>query len=462
MNTMQQFNEMMKKDNQPRQIVAVFGGGVAGAEAAFQLSKRGIYSILFEQQVLPYGKIEEGLPKWHIKLRNQEEQKIDEKLSSPNVIFVPKTRFGRDISLKEVLEWGFSAVLLAVGAWHDRRLPVSGIDDYIGRGFHYQNSFVSWFNHKHEPEYSGPCCEIRDNAVVIGGGLASIDVAKILMLETTRAALQKRGIREDIFTLEREGIPAVLKRHGLSWKKLGLKGCTLYYRKRVEDMPLTPLPEKADSGRLEKIYQLRKRILNNFMQNYLFSIQECHTPVDKIIENDRLAGIVFQKTDSGGTGPLSGGKVVRVASPLVISSIGSVPEPAGEIPLEGEMLSVEDPASGRIRGYGNVFAVGNAVTGRGNIRESLTHSREITGEIIRNYLDPDEENFSDYVRQRENDTAEMVSHVADSLASTPKLSLEKVSEILKKIEMRQHQVGYSGNYEKWIQENRPIRLEELD
>ena len=43
-----------------------------------------------------------------------------------------------------------------------------------------------------------PVFEPLDDAIVIGGGLASIDVAKLLMLETTRAKLRERGIEEDI------------------------------------------------------------------------------------------------------------------------------------------------------------------------------------------------------------------------------------------------------------------------
>jgi flavin-dependent dehydrogenase len=72
----------------PGHFVAIVGGAVAGSEAAYRLSQRGIYSVVFEQNALPYGKIEDGLPMWHVKLRNSEERKIDDKLTQPCVFFV--------------------------------------------------------------------------------------------------------------------------------------------------------------------------------------------------------------------------------------------------------------------------------------------------------------------------------------------------------------------------------------
>jgi len=56
-------------------FIAIVGGAVAGSEAAYQLAIRGFRVVVFDQNMLPYGKIEDGLPKWHDKLRNKEEEK---------------------------------------------------------------------------------------------------------------------------------------------------------------------------------------------------------------------------------------------------------------------------------------------------------------------------------------------------------------------------------------------------
>ena len=98
--------------------------------------------------------------------------------------------------------------MLAVGAWRDRPLPLSGVDRYVGRGLAYQNPFVYWFNHYPEPDYRGPQVRSRTSALVIGGGLASLDVVKILMLETVTRALAAGDRRRTSTTWNAWGLPA--------------------------------------------------------------------------------------------------------------------------------------------------------------------------------------------------------------------------------------------------------------
>lgn len=443
-------------------IIAVIGAGIAGSEAAFQFAQRGIPVVIFEQNALPYGKIEEGLPKWHVNLRNKEEEKIDQKLQHPLIRFVPKTRLGRDFHLTDLPEWGFSAVLLAVGAWRDRPLPVPGIEAFRGKGLIYQNELLAWFNHYHEPDYRGPRFQITDGAVVIGGGLASLDVVKILQLETTRQALAERGYSSDILTLEREGIPAVLQSLGLRWQDLGLNGCTLYYRRRIEDMPLAPISPKADHARRERMYQLRRRILKNYQDKYLFQVREQSVPVDIVVKDGHLAGLVMQHTEvTDGGVRLVPDKTFTVETQLVISSIGSVPEPLREIRMEGELLAIEDAASGKLRGFGNVFALGNAVTGKGNIRESYTHGKKVAKYVYQEHLSPEEEVTGGYAHIREENSRIQVNRISELISGQPAVTAEARERLDEKIRELQQAAGYKGDYSRWIEAHRPARLEEM-
>jgi ferredoxin--NADP+ reductase len=447
----------------PGHFVAIIGSGVAGSEAAYHLSQKGIQVALFEQHRLPYGKIEEGLPKWHVKLRNQEEKKIDDKIQSPHIHYIPKVRLGKDFTISQLLEWQFSAVLIAFGAWRDRPLPIENIDDYFGRGLYYQNPLVSWFNHKHEPDYSGPDFHLADNAIIIGGGLASLDVVKIAMLETVADALAQQNKPVDILTLEKDGIGDTLKNLKLNLSDLGLQGCTLYYRRRIIDMPLAPMPPKATAERKEKVYQVRERILKNYQQKYLFRVEECWQPVDKIVKEGRLNGIVFQRTThvSGKTSGTDGERI-RVESPLVISSIGSIPEKIPGLPYSHELLAIENHSTGQIKGFNQVFAIGNAVTGRGNIRESQVHGRDMSLQLMNNYLGLEDKALEKMVARNEHDTAEQARKISREVKKNDPLSRNQTEFIFKQIKEMQTRVGYAGNYKKWIKQNRPVRMEEMN
>ena len=63
-------------------MLVICGGAVAGSEAARLFAERGALAIVFEQNARPYGKIEDGLPRWHAKLREKEYARIDENLDT--------------------------------------------------------------------------------------------------------------------------------------------------------------------------------------------------------------------------------------------------------------------------------------------------------------------------------------------------------------------------------------------
>lgn len=444
-------------------VIAIFGGAVAGSEAAAQLSARGKQVVVFDQNALPYGKIENGLPKWHYKLRDRQEGLINEKLNHPLVHFVPNIKLGRDVSFNEIVnEWGFSAVLLATGAWADRPLPIEGINDYENKGLYYQNPFVAWFNHNHDPGYKGRWYDIPDGAIIVGGGLASIDVAKIVMIETTRQALEKRGITVNALELEHKGIPKVLDEHGLQFSDLGLKGCTLFTRRDVGGMALTPMPENPTPEEREKAMKTREKLMSKVREKFLFNLETHRAPVNKIVENGRLAGLVFEETRD------ENGRLVSIPdsrreyrAPLVISSIGSIPEKIPGLPYEGDIFKVDDRRQGKISGFDNVFALGNAVTGRGNIRESVIHSRQVSETIVDQFLVVNEQDYNTLFQAAEERAKVRIDAMMQSLEVCELKPEGKVQEILKKVEALQKKVGYDGDYDKWIKNHLPPRLENM-
>ena len=444
-------------------VVAIFGGAVAGAEAASKLTERGIRCLIFEQNALPYGKLESGLPKWHSKLRNQEEAKIDAKLNHPLVEFIPSVMLGKDIDFNDIVKnWHLSAVLLAIGAWKDRPLPIDGIDRFVNKGLVYQNPFVAWFNKNHDPRYTDSEYEIRDNVIIIGGGLASIDVAKILMIENVRLRLKEKGHDVNVIVLEKEGIPKLLSSIGMSFKELNIKGCTLYYRRRLIDMPLSNLPKNPTERDYETAHRVRTKIMDLARAKYLFTLKECHQPVDMLIDSDRLTGIVFQKTKVETDRVLKiEGSEYAVKSPMILSAIGSVPEPIKGLPYTGDSFEVVDTETGRLEGFQNVFALGNAVTGRGNIKESQLHGRQVSFQVMEDFFALEMKDYEKLFKQATSDADQKAVRIGDHLESHHPLPADLVDKILKRVRALQTKRGYDGNYNEWIRKNLPVRIEDL-
>lgn len=437
----------------PAPCVAVIGGATAGAEVAGRLAERGAIVVVFEMNPRPYGKIEDGLPRWHVALREKEYENVRGKLGRPNVHYLPNTKIGRDIDFQElVADWGFTSVVLANGAWRDRPLPVDGIDQYTGRGLVYQNPFIVWFNHNHEPGYDGETFETPDGAIVVGGGLASIDVVKVLMLENAVKKLTDRGIEADLVELEVKGIPKICKRHGLELSDLGLEGPTLFYRRRVEDMPLMEAPEGADEKRVAKVEAGRARMLAKAQDKYGFKIEPLCSPQEAIVEDGRLVGIRFVRNVMKGGRPTPTEETFERRGPLVISSIGSIPEAIGGIAMRGELFDFQDWDLGRLDGYPTVFSVGNVVTGKGNIVASRKHAAQVSEQAIEKFLglseDRDgEEAVGKAVRDAISAEAEAV---AREISAQPPASAETIAAILGRVAEQQERVGYDSDFETWM------------
>ncbi len=435
-----------------RHVVAIIGGATAGSEVAHILAQRGALVAVIEQNPRPYGKIEDGLPRWHVKQRKDEYEEINRRLCHPNIEFVPMARLGRDLEFNDLAHhWGLSAVILANGAWRDRPFPVEGADQFIDRGLIYQNPLIYWFNHYLEKSYQGQRYELSPGGIVVGGGLASIDVVKVLQIEATLKALASRNIIEDMVKLEREGIEPVLKGHGLGWAELGVAPCRLFYRRRVLDMPLSDIPPDANPKRAEALRAARAKILEKAQRKYLFQFQELRAPTGLIEQEGRLVGLRLSRTEViDGQARIIPGSEEEVRGPFIVSSIGSIPERIPDIPTQGEVYRYVDPKLGLlVDGATAVFAAGNVLTGKGNIKDSLDSGTEIGTRVAESYLGLSEERLplAEVERNRAHQQGE---NVAGAIAAKPPLSAESVTRLRDRIVALQRSRGYEGDYRAWI------------
>jgi len=444
-----------------RHVMAVIGGATAGSEIARILAEHGALVIVFEQNPRPYGKIEDGLPRWHVKQRHDEYEEINKRLDRPNIEYVPLTAMGRDIDFEDLrTRWGLSGIVLTNGAWRDRPLPVEGADQFIDRGLVYQNKLIYWFNHYPEKSYDGPRYELPPGALVVGGGLASIDVVKVLQIEYALAGLKARGIEGDMVELERDGIEPVLNAKGLKYADLGIAPCRLYYRRRVIDMPLSDIPPGTPEKRADALRQARVKIVDKAQRKFLFEFHELRAPGGLIVENGRMAGVIFGRTEvSGGQVRTVEERVESARAEMTISSIGSIPQPIPGIPQKGEVYVYVDQKIGLLMdGPTAVFAAGNVLTGKGNIKDSLESGTEIGTRVAEAYLGLSNEKL-DFAAGARKEAAAAADKIAGAMSVREKIAPEGVARLAQRVRERQRAVGYDGNFRAWLAKVTPPDLQ---
>jgi len=451
-------NEDFKKH-----YVAVIGGSISGSEAANLLAQNGFRVIVFDMNKLPYGKIEDGLPNWHINLRNRQINEIDKKLDHPNIRVVPSTKIGKDIVFSDlVTNWGFSAIILANGAWQDRHLPIPNIEKFRDKELIYQNSFINWFNHKHEVGYTGEKYVIKDSVVVIGGGLSSLDMVKVVMIEAVKEQLYKeKGIDVDLFTLEKYGIQKVLDEYNLSIDSLNMQKVKLVYRRNGRDMPLKS-PKDNTKESIEAAKVVSEKLLSKYLEKYLFEFIPLSIPVNFTEKENKLTGVIFQNvaSENGKIKPVED-SFFEIKTDMLISSIGSVPEKMEGLQYDYSSLKMRDEADYHVFGYDNVFAVGNAVTGRGNIMESKKHGKQMTELIIDKHLTEDafEKWLINHNNQIVSKINEQISNIVKEISELEIQPETIIQEILNKTDAIHQKIGFT-NYADWVQKNLPVRLED--
>ena len=164
---------------------AVVGSGPGGFYTAEALNKafgeQARVDIL-DRYPVPYGLVRFGVAPDHQSLKAVS-KRYDTTADTPGVDFIGNVTVGRDVSIAELLEL-YDAVVLAIGAPHDRKLGIPGEDlpGVIGSA-----AFVGWYNG--HPEFAGLDPPLGGTyAAVIGNGNVALDCARIL--SKTRGELE--------------------------------------------------------------------------------------------------------------------------------------------------------------------------------------------------------------------------------------------------------------------------------
>ena len=189
-------------DGEPPRV-AVVGAGPAGLSAAHVLSLRGYRVSVFESEPEPGGMLYCAIPEY--RLPRDVITKEIESLLDDNIDVVCNTTLGTDFTIDSLLEDGFKAVLLALGAHKSRPL---GIENEDVPGVYPSIDFLKAFNQRGEQLAKG-------RVGIIGGGNSAIDAARTALRQRDvesvsilyrRTRIEMPAFEEEIEAALQEGI----------------------------------------------------------------------------------------------------------------------------------------------------------------------------------------------------------------------------------------------------------------
>lgn len=365
---------------------AVVGSGPGGFYTAEALAKA--YSEearvdIIDRYPVPYGLVRFGVAPDHQSLKAVS-KRYDKVAESAGVDFIGNVCVGRDVSIGEMLEL-YDAVVLAIGAPHDRKLAIPGEDlpGVIGSA-----AFVGWYNG--HPEFTDLDPPLGgSHAAVIGNGNVALDCARILSKAQSEfdgsdivghalEALDKSAIRT-VTILGRRGPLQI----SMTPKELGEFGHLEVARPVVDpaDFPSQQADEALEPGQRKSV-----TILREFAANGPEGAKPRRIVFDFFARPVRIEGdgraekIIVERTSLDESGRAQGtGEFYEVPASLVISCIGYSTPPLEGVPYDergGKFLNENGKIADRL------YCVGWARRGpTGTIGTNRPDGYEVAEEI---------------------------------------------------------------------------------
>jgi ferredoxin/flavodoxin---NADP+ reductase len=159
-------------------LVAVIGAGPAGIYGARKLTEAGHRVLLINRDIKPGGLAEYGIFMDKEKMKTGLRKQFQRILAHPQISYLGHVVVGKAkaLTLKDLQEVGFSAIVVAAGAQGTKKLGLPGED--IKRVYHAKD-VVYHFNKL--PPFSQRPFELGKRVAIIGMGNVMVDVANWLL-----------------------------------------------------------------------------------------------------------------------------------------------------------------------------------------------------------------------------------------------------------------------------------------
>jgi ferredoxin/flavodoxin---NADP+ reductase len=185
---------------EPKYMVAVIGAGPAGLYAARKLVEGGARVLLFNRDIKPGGLAEYGIYWDKFKMKGGLRNQFRQMLASPSIDYYGNVTVccGGNITLEDLLDSGFQAVLVTTGAHGTKWLRLPG--ENLPGVYHAKNIV---FHYNLLPPFGEKKYLVGKRVAVVGAGNVMMDLAHYLIRDCKVdevIAVVRRGPAEVKFT----------------------------------------------------------------------------------------------------------------------------------------------------------------------------------------------------------------------------------------------------------------------
>jgi NADH-quinone oxidoreductase subunit F len=182
--------------------VAIVGAGPAGLTAASHLARIGHQVTVFEREAKPGGMLTGAIPEYRMP-RDVLNREIAQLCEQVEVKYGQS--LGKDFTVEGLLQQGFKAVFVAIGAHQSKKLGLAGEDV---RGVLHGINFLKAYNYRGENL-------ARGRVGIVGGGNSAIDAARVALRQPgvtsvtvyyRRTEAEMPAYREEIEAAIEEGV----------------------------------------------------------------------------------------------------------------------------------------------------------------------------------------------------------------------------------------------------------------
>ncbi len=274
--------------------VAIVGSGCAGITAAADLRRAGHEVVVFEALHKLGGVLRYGIPPFRLP-RTFLDKEITN-LKDMGVKFVTNVVVGKSVTIKQLLDDGFNAIVIGSGAGLPKMMGIPGENL---NGVYSANEFLTRVNlMQANNEDAATPIRVGEKAAVIGGGNVAMDAARVAV-------------------------------------RIGFKEVYIVYRRTENELParLEEIRHAKEEGVIFKFLHAPKEIYNKdgYVNGMQFEIMELGEP-----------------DESGRRKPVPTGKTVDLDVDTVIVALGTGPNPTIQASMLKDHMNLETNPKGYI------------------------------------------------------------------------------------------------------------------